>query len=709
MRNSPFADPRFQKAFRNLQQAVALQNQGRYDLADRAFAAVVKKNPDYFDALHLYGLFKYQRGVFDQALQLVSRAIKANPRSANALNSRGMILAELGQHAEALDSFDAAIRLDLNNVYALSNRCNSLNELERYQDAIDSSDRVLAIDRSYSEVYIPRGAALLNCKRYDEALECYDTAVALNHNLAAVALLGRGNVFTDRQRNDEASAAFSKALALNPNLSGAWLGQGFVFFNLGKYENALASFDRSIAIKPDSIAARGGRLAAKMYLADWKDFKSECEVLVSSIRGLRESVLPFTLLGICSSPESQLRCAKQWTAKTAPASSDPVWRNERYNHARVRVAYLSGDFREHPVAHLTAGVFEQHDRQRFETVAISFRSDDASEMQTRLKGAFDRFIDVAADSDAEVAKLLRDLEIDIAVDLMGYTQDARTNIFAMRPAPIQVNYLGFSGTMGADYIDYLIADRRVVTLGQEKHYTENIVYLPNSFMPYDSRRVISDRTPDRSEFGLPQKGTIFCCFNNIYKLSPDIFGSWMKILKAVEQGVLWLSEPNATAADNLKKETAARGIDPERLIFAKRLPLISDHLARHRLADLFLDTLPYNAHTTAADALWSGLPVLTQIGETFAGRVAASLLNALGLPEMITETRAQYEAAAIDLAAHSEKLVAIRAKLAQSRLASPLFDTRRYTRDLEAAYALMHERYKAGLPPADLEVPNFAM
>ena len=326
-------------------------------------------------------------------------------------------------------------------------------------------------------------------------------------------------------------------------------------------------------------------------------------------------------------------------------------------------------------------------------------------MRQRLKVAFDKFIDVRNMSDRDVALLARSLEIDIGIDLNGFTEGERTDIFAMRAAPIQVSYLGYPGTMGADYIDYLIADPTLISASHQPHYTEKIVYLPNSYQPNDRKRRISDKVFTRAEAGLPQEGFVFCCFNNNYKITPDIFESWMRILGRVGGSVLWLFEDNEIAARNLKKEASVRDIDPERLVFARHMAL-PEHLARHRLADLFLDTLPYNAHTTASDALWAGLPVLTQIGETFAGRVAASLLNAVRLPELITTTRDAYEELAVELATDPAKLAGIKQKLSDNRLTTPLFDTELFAKHIEAAYMQMYERYQAGLPPDHIHVPQ---
>jgi len=397
-----------------------------------------------------------------------------------------------------------------------------------------------------------------------------------------------------------------------------------------------------------------------------------------------------------------LHCARIWAARNGPAAATPLWSGERYSHDKIRLAYLSADYRAHATAFLMAGVFESHDRNRFETVAISYSTDDKSPTRARLERGFDRFIDVRMKSDAEVAGILRDMEIDIAVDLKGYTAESRPGILAHRGAPVQAHYLGFPGTMGVDYVDYLIADPIVVPEAHREFYTESIAYLPDTYQCNDSKRFITERTPLRLQVGLPS-GFVFCCFNNNHKIMPEMFDIWMRLLGAVEGSVLWLLQDSAVVAANLKREARARGIAPERLIFAPRVDQ-GAHLARQRLADLFLDTLPYNAHTTASDALWAGLPVVTALGSTFAGRVAASLLHAAGLPELVTASVWEYEALALKLAREPAALAGVKAKLRANRDTCALFDTARITRNLEFAYATMWERQQHGLPPATFTV-----
>jgi predicted O-linked N-acetylglucosamine transferase (SPINDLY family) len=357
------------------------------------------------------------------------------------------------------------------------------------------------------------------------------------------------------------------------------------------------------------------------------------------------------------------------------------------------------------MAYLTVGLFEQHDKSRFETTAISFGPDPGDQFRKRLENSFDRFLDVQTKNDRDLVLLLRELEIDIAVDLMGYTNNSRPAILALRPAPVQVNFLGYAGTMGADTIDYIIADRFIIPEACQSFYTENIVYLPDTYLPTDSTRSIGEHAPARGAAGLPESGFVFCCFNNNYKITPPIFDIWMRLLLEVEGSVLWLVEDNAAAVGNLRHEAEGRGVAPERLVFAPRVKL-EDYLARLRLADVFLDTLPYNAHTTASDALWAGLPVVTCAGSSFAARVAGSLLNAVGLPELITGTLEDYEALALKLARDRDLLAHIKSKLARNRQSFPLFDTERFRRHIESAYQTMWERHQRGEPPASFAVAS---
>jgi predicted O-linked N-acetylglucosamine transferase (SPINDLY family) len=457
-------------------------------------------------------------------------------------------------------------------------------------------------------------------------------------------------------------------------------------------------------LQPDYDYARGNLVESKLYCCDWSDHAELVESLGREVDAGRRAAVPFMFMGISDSSSAQLRCAQSYADHKFPASKQTTAKSERHRHDRIRVAYLSADFRDHAVSHLMMGLFEAHDATRFETIAISLGPDDEDETRKRLKRAFARFIDVRLQSDRQTACLLEELETDIVVDLMGYTKHSRPGILALRPCPIQVNYLGYAGTMGAEYIDYIIADRTVIPEDQRASYVEKVVYLPHSFMATDSRRAIAPSVPTRLEAGLPESGFVFCCFNSCYKFTPAVFDVWMRLLLEVEGSVLWLAECNATAVRNLRQSAERRGVAASRLAFAPRMKL-EDHLARHRLADLFLDTTPYNAHSTAIDALWAGLPVLTMTpGSSFAGRVAGSVLNAVELPEMIAPDLEGYEVLALRLARDESELAAIRAKLARNRLTFPLFDNDRFRGDIESAYRTMWERSQRGEPPASFAV-----
>jgi predicted O-linked N-acetylglucosamine transferase (SPINDLY family) len=414
-------------------------------------------------------------------------------------------------------------------------------------------------------------------------------------------------------------------------------------------------------------------------------------------------VNPFFLLPLCDSPTLQQRAAVRWVSAQCPSDAAVVPIATRHHAAPIHIGYFSADYHEHATSYLIAQLLELHDRSRFRVSCISFGPPSEGAMRKRLVAGCDDFIDVRGQSDASIALLARSRGIDIAVDLKGFTQDNRIGIFAHRAAPLQVNFLGYPGTMGAPFIDYIIADPVVIPESLQHLYTEKIIRLPHSYQVNDAARAIAAVSVTRSELNLPHTGFVFCCFNNAYKILPAMFDRWMRILSRVDGSVLWLLGDNPGMIHNLQREAAARGIAPERLIFADRID-VPHHLARHRAADLFIDTLPCNAHTTGSDALWAGVPLLTCAGDSFAARVAASLLRAIGLPELIAETPERYEEMAIHYARHPDLLSDIRRRLNQNRLTEPLFDTPRYCRDLEAALAGIYGRQQAGDPPNNLRI-----
>ncbi|MBR0873523.1 tetratricopeptide repeat protein [Bradyrhizobium tropiciagri] len=647
-------------------------------------------------------LFKLER--HGDALAAYDKALAIKPGLPEAWLGRGNVLIKLERPDEALAACDEALALKPDLAEALLGRGNALVELKRQGEALAAYDKASLLEPDVAEVWLGRGNALSRLKLPDEAGTAYGKALSLRPDLAE-AWLGCGNLFAELERHDEALVAYDRALGIRSDLVEAWLGRGDLFTAAERHEEALGAYDRVLALKPDRAGLKGVRLRAKQNLCSWDDHDADCNHVIESVGRNEASTDPFTFLSLASSGSDQHKCARQWAEARHPPVRTPVWNGEIYKHDRIRLAYLSADFHEHATAYLMAGMLENHQRSVFDTMAISIGPRDSSAMRQRLAGAFESFLDAGRMSDAEVAAKIRSAEIDILVDLKGFTRNARTDILAHRAAPIQVNYLGYPGTMGASYVDYIIADRTVIPPSGQGDFSEKIAYLPDSYQSNDSGRSISDRTFTRGECGLPESGFVFCCFNNIYKITPDVFDRWMRILIKVEGSVLWLLEGTAAAAANLRKEAERRGVGAGRVVFAKRMPL-PEHLARHRLADLFLDTLPYNAHTTASDALWAGLPVLTQLGETFAGRVAASLLNAIGLPELITHGSDAYEHLAIELATQPETLNAIRRKLARNRLTAPLFDTRLFTTRIETAYLAIYQRYQAGLAPDTFTVAD---
>jgi predicted O-linked N-acetylglucosamine transferase (SPINDLY family) len=501
-----------------------------------------------------------------------------------------------------------------------------------------------------------------------------------------------------------ALASYETALRLKPDSAEALLYRGDALNGLKRLDEALGSYDRALAIKPDLAFASGSRLHVKMRICDWRDLANDFDLLGKAIGNGERVSQPFPALATPLSAALQRRCAEAYTRAKHPERPLFPQVTHRYEHDRIRLGYFSADFHNHATSYLMAELFERHDRTRFELNAFSLGPAENDAMSARLKKAFGRFFwEVGSRTDKEVALLSRSLEIDIAVDLKGFTGGSRTSIFAMRPAPIQVNYLGYPGTMGTGYIDYLIADSTLIPEDQQQHYAEKIVYLPDTYQVNDSKRLIAETRFSKAEFGLPEEGFTFCCFNKNYKVTPTIFDIWMRLLSKVEGSVLWLWEDNSSASNNLRAQAQSRGVAPDRLVFARHMPL-AEHLARHRLADLFLDTLPYNAHTTASDALWAGLPVLTCLGETFPGRVAASLLNAVGLPELIARTLDDYEACALELATNPGKLLRLRQKLAANRSTTPLFDSTLFTKHIETAYVAMWTRHQAGLAPEHIYV-----
>lgn len=674
----------------------------RWEEALAAFQQTVALKDDHVEAYFYRGQVFLEMSRFEDAISSFDRSIELTPETLSpylAHASRGVALAALRRFDEALMSFERAVELNGNYVEAHSACGRVLQELGRYEESVACYNEAIAVEPYGLQVfpaYCSKAFVLKDLKRLAEALASYDHAIELKPDDSEV-YLNRGGILQELGRHEDAITSFDRAIFLNPDVAEAFRARGFSLLILGRYEMAIGSFDQAFALKPDEKYLRGYRRYAQMQVCDWSNFTADMERLAEDLQARKPVSAPFPVLALVDSPMLHRLAAEIWVGEECPPDDRLGAIPVQSVSGKIRVGYFSADFRNHPVSHLTAELFETHDRSRFEIIAFAFGPNVQDAVRERLENSFDQFIDVSEQSDWSVAETARRLKLDIAVDLGGFTEKARPKVFAMRTAPIQMSYIGYLGTMGAPYMDYLLADPMIIPPDQQQHYLEKIVYLP-SYQANDSKRAMVERALTRAELGLPATGFIYSCFNSNYKITPGTFSMWMRILARVEGSCLFLYACNEVAEQNLHKEALARGIDRDRIVFGKFLAT-ADYLARFRTMDLFLDTLPYNAGTTASDALWAGLPVLTLAGRGFAGRVAASLLTAIELPELIALTAAEYEETAVRLAVEPLQLQEIKRKLARNRLATPLFDTRTFTRHLEAAYVQVHERRRAGLPP----------
>jgi len=593
------------------------------------------------------------------------------------------LLAQMGRPVEALAQYDQAVKLKANFFEALYNRGNLLLEINRVPEALADFDRVAAVRPDVPGAWNNRGTALRRLRRLEEALASYERALALAPGHVN-ALTNRAIALHDLMRLDQGLAASDAALAVQPGFAEALYVKGNILRDLGRLSEAQACFERVMTVAPSHGLALNGLAQVIAASCDWDQMAALTPRLVNDVTNGRSLIQPFVMMGYTEDAALLRRCAENYVHHVAPRQP-PLSGGKPYGHDRIRLAYLSADFHQHPTAQLMAELFERHDRSRFEVSAFAFGPDDNSAMRKRMVAAFDTFEDVRGLSDLEVAQLLRSREIDIAVDLNGHTHDARPGIFSHHPAPVQVNYLVYPGTTGASFMDTVLADRIVLPMDQQPYFNEKIVHLPGCYQANDATRLVPP-PPSRAEAGLPDNVFVFCCFNNSWKIAAPVFDIWMRLLQQVPDSLLWLLD--SPASGNLRAQAQKRGVDPARLVFAPKLAPDA-HLARHQLADLFLDTLPYNAHTTCSDALWAGLPVVTCYGKAFHGRVAASLLKAIDMPELVAMGASQYEALASELAKNPALLKATREKLTRNRNATALYDGEGFRKGIEAAYEAM--------------------
>jgi protein O-GlcNAc transferase len=682
---------------------IVLQSLARPAEAMAVYDRALAINPRYAKALCHRGDALRALGRNAEAIASYDKALAAAPDYAEALINRGVALRDLSRHAEALASFERALALRPGGHELCYNRANSLQSLGRFEEALRDYDDVLAANPNAAEAHNNRGCVLEKLGRLEEALASFEAALALRPD-AVDALHNRGNVLLALARHPDAVASYDRALALAPERIDTLHNRGQALLLLRRYQEAIAAFQAVLALEPANPSALAGLANCRLLTCDWMGVAHLADAARTAARAGDWSQLdPFAALCIFEEPADHLEYARAYVRRSRPPAAQPPRAQIARDSDRIRVAYLSSDFRNHPVTHLTSELYERHDRDRFEVIGISFGPDDGSEARARAVGAFDSFHDVRSMTDSAAAEFVRGLGVGIAVDLNGHTAGARLGMLARRPAPIQVQYLGYLGTMGAEFIDYVIADEIALPHDQQPFYTEKIVHLPECFQISDSVRPAPSHVPGRAGLGLPETGFVFCCFNNTYKITSAVFDRWMRLLHAVDGSVFWLYGANAPAMANLRREAQSRGVDPGRLVFAPAVPL-AQYRARLTRADLFLDTLPYNAGATANDALAAGLPLVTCAGRGFAGRMGASLLNAVGLSELITTDLDAYRALALKLATDRPLLESIRCKLVQNIGTSPLLDVARTCRDIEAAYAMMWEIYLRGETPRSFRV-----
>jgi protein O-GlcNAc transferase len=668
------------------EQAAHAHRHGDLAGAERLCREIVAADPNHVRALYALATLAYERGEFIAADTFAARVVAVDPHVAEAQNLRGMAQNVLGRLAEAAESFGAAAALMRNPTEALYNRGCILFALGRFDEALDCFDAALSRAPDDAAIANNRGNTLRALNRLPDALAAYDRAIALDPSFAG-AHNNRGIVLQTLGRSDEALASFDRAISLEPKDAEAHYNRGVALSGMKRLREAFACHKTALALRPTHADAAGAAFGLAAVLCDWQGWEERAADITTRIRS-GAAIAPLVVLAFSDDPSLQARAARNVAMTFPPITVTATLSPGRAMRSRIRLAYLSADFRNHVVGHTLADLFERHDRNRFELWGVSLTAAPESAIRQRLIASFDHFIDARNLSDRALAAVLREQEIDIAVDLMGHTEHARLGVFVHRAAPLQVNYFGYPGTTGADFIDTVIGDRIATPETLAEHFSERILTLPRCYLP-SAVMPIQTQRPERRACGLPDEGFVFCNFGATQKITPGVFDVWMRLLSEMERSVLWLYAGEESQA-NLRREAAARAVDPDRLIFAPPLERHL-HLTRLAAADLFLDTVPYNAHNTATEALWAGVPLVTSTGKSMAARVATSVLDSAGLPELAARSLVDYEALALSLARAPDRLSAVRAKLAAAREGAPLFDPSAYCRQLEAAYVAMME------------------
>jgi protein O-GlcNAc transferase len=696
---------------RQLEKGVEYHKSGQLQKAEEIYKKILKTNPNHSRALHLLGSIADEVGKTDMAIDLINKAIKNNPQDPVCYNDLGIALVNRDKLDEAISCFQKALDLKPDFAGAHSNMGTAFWRQGNVTDALSCYRKALELKPDYSEAYINLGNALVQQYDLSEAISCFHKAIEINPEFAE-AYMSLGNALVQQYDLSEAISCFHKAIEINPEFAEAYFRVGLAYRNYSMPDEAISSYKKAMEIEPDFSAVYSELFHQLQRTCAWDGL----ERLSSKIDSLTEKALevvevipetPFVSLTRHADPARNLTVAKSWSsyiARAVPTSKIAfTFDNRMPSKTPLTVGYLSGEFRNHPVAHAISNLFGMHDKSTFKVYCYSYGFDDGSHYRKRIEKRCDQFRDFRGLNHVEAAGRIFEDRVDILVDLTGHTEGNRLEICALRPSPIQVSYLGFLGTTGADFFDYIITDRIVTAEEHARFYSEKFVFMPDCFMINDNAQTISDKTWEKADFGLPEDSFIFCSFNAPYKIEPVIFDVWMKILKQVPDGVLWLHIANRTGESNLRREAEDRGVKQQRLVFAEKMP-IEEHLSRLSLAKLALDTRVYNGGATTSNALWAGVPLITLEGGHFASRMSSSILTAVGLPDLITHSLEEYEALAVRLAQDRGELQTIRQRLAKNRLTEPLFDTPRFVRNLEKAYKQMYEIFVAGERPKQIEI-----
>ncbi len=680
----------------------ALQKINQHEAALENYRRAIAINPMWAEAHLNYGNAYDALARYEEALQCYDKVIECNPTYSGGYINRSNVLAKLGRHAEALAGYDQATKLGGDAYTAYIKAGEILLEKNQCDAAVEKCNLAIKLRPSDPSAYLLLGRIYFFVRNLENAVQCFRRASELKPD-SADAYNGLGLAYVKAGYFKDSQAFFRKALEINPQMYIARINLGDSYFVEGDLQSALEAFQGlDFGIQPLGLMQ-----FFKQQLGDWSTYDIDRDNFIKRIRAPRVMGItedPWHVQRISDSPSLAKDVAQNFFNNATRAMPKVPPLEKRAPGKKIRIGYFSPDFRDHAVSHLTLQLLESHSRDKFETYAFAFGySAPTDTLRPKLVKAFDHFIDINQKNDLEVINLARELKIDIAIDLAGITSESRVAIFAGRAAPIQVNYLGFTGTLGSSCHDYIITDPVVAPDDSLEHFTEKVVHIP-CVMPYDSRHDIEAKMPTRESAGLPAEGFVFCSFNQCFKITPEIFDSWMRIMLKVPRSCLWINQARPQAMTNYKKEAEARGVSPDRIIFAPRVTEMEGHLARLKCADLFLDTFPYNAHTSAIDALWAGVPLITRMGGTFASRMAGSLVKSIGLGDLIVRDIEEYEALAVDLANNPAKLSAIRQRLSQNRLSHPLFNSQLYLRSYEQALSIMHERHYEGLPPVHFKV-----